>query len=411
MQLCFGNLLELEVSFDPSDFNDVADLWAGYQRGVQMQVLRDQARSLDEIRQVLGRQSKEQDRLDTLPKCPACKKPLELESEKCANCREEVCWVETLPFRKQIGDAKLNNFAVEAACLLDAQLNERFTSISQLARIHHSSRELFWRRYAALAGVDAHVEWLEAIMRSKISLGEESGQYRVPQAGKLLPGVPPLGVVRRLVLGFVFIAGLFLLLSSDFTGWFLIACLFVFMVFQALRHDFRVRKIKKADITVMPPLKEAVSSYNAVVELERKLLFIASCVQGVLRHRQFLVAETIAANTFLSGRPIPQVSVFVLPQLDVPAELASHQIEEELLRLEAECKALGLSKRGQVSAGDFWIKDGEVVKGAFTATEVFGLGKAKKLKRAHLIGCSEEGPFEPVEQLWPEIVKLAKSER
>ena len=61
--------------------------------------------------------------------------------------------------------------------------------------------------------------------------------------------------------------------------------------------------------------------------------------------------------------------------------------------------------------GDFWIKDGEVVKGAFTATEVFGLGKAKKLKRAHLIGCSEEGPFEPVEQLWPEIVKLAKSER
>lgn len=386
------------MSFDPSDFNDVADLWASYQRGVQTQVMRDQARDLNEIKQHLRRQSDEQTRLDMLPKCPACMKPLELEAEKCAYCQEEVCWVEAFPFRKKIGDAKLNVLTQKVASALSVILEKRGLYLKESAIVYKKKIESFHRLVRLKTG-DSSQDKIKKIIQSTTSFDEAVGVYKSPI---YFVGCVCLGP-SKMWSGWYWLAGFFWLLSllSVNFAW---ICVLVCLLFGCGAYFlglFSADKSQKAiEESVIASLGACVDAHNKISLFERQRMRFEGFLSGVLKHGSLLTEETKKSSDVLSGRFATSVSRFELPPLDTPLSLVVSQIDAVLSVLEFASDESG-----------FWVKAGEVVEGAFTAAELVELGKAKKLKKAHFIGRSKDGPFEPVEKEWQEIVKLAKSKR
>ena len=69
----------------------------------------------EEIKGLLQKQQEEKDRQNALPKCPACQKPLELRSKKCASCHDGITWCLGLPFRDTQPNEELTEYALRHA--------------------------------------------------------------------------------------------------------------------------------------------------------------------------------------------------------------------------------------------------------------------------------------------------------
>jgi hypothetical protein len=93
------------MSFDPHDFNDVADLAGVHQRQQQQQSLNEQNRLLRE-------QAAERARIGALPKCPACKTPLEHHPSKCPSCRDAIAWVADTAYTGVSNNAAFSSDAI-----------------------------------------------------------------------------------------------------------------------------------------------------------------------------------------------------------------------------------------------------------------------------------------------------------
>jgi ATP-dependent Clp protease ATP-binding subunit ClpA len=92
------------MSFDPSDFNDLADLAGVMQRQKMLQRQAQSTTDQGELRAIKNELAKlnatiqaAKKQEQSLPQCPVCGGRLEGEFRKCKHCTADVVWVEGIP--------------------------------------------------------------------------------------------------------------------------------------------------------------------------------------------------------------------------------------------------------------------------------------------------------------------------
>jgi len=414
-------------------------------------------RLLEEQNQLLQAQENERRRLASLPNCPACKKPLELDATICAYCRQKMVWCNTTDvyhvcleesaeswIQNEVYPERLRKLESELNCVKNLIPNavacyaESLTEVKKFSSIF---TELGFNSDSLKSEYDLAQKWYKRFWKRVSSNVRSQFQHWhehdwLPPTHflvdrKFLFGNSLLGVVLVLLTGLIFCLGCykwhegFSQMRND-EGQIAIGVIFGGIGFLGLVgsglyvlnewtnatgvlkiRKATAKKIDDAGLTLDDTIRILnLSFWSRICDQKRKIEKVFN--RFVTAQRNLAILREVATTQGIALPLYRTMEDLELVRVKNVNKFSNNSCEEWPQTIEHNASVLkslatrlniGISEppaseASNKTARDYWIMRGEELHGPFKAVNLVEAAKYKQLKKRDLLGNSPSGPWE-----------------
>ncbi|WP_237226969.1 hypothetical protein [Rubinisphaera sp. JC750] len=397
------------------DFDDVREPLAWTAGLAAARQLESHSADLNRVERLIRKQGEEQERLNKLPKCPSCLKPIEWEAKRCSACRDPLFWVVIKPHsRRKSSNAKTKYW-------LDGKM-EVFQAIDNCEEFITFLRQLAESLQAAVAErayiLRTTLPELELLQRKHSQLLNERFPNGNEYSSKVLRltdlkctddsvAKTTLSTLQSIGFGIAGIAIVATLFTTDFLspgsravstlitillslGVYSVALRLWNTLFTKAKTYSRNREISQLEYELDIPTHNAIAQkINEINKANEPVAFFKHVYNQSSPHFAFAYGSE-TANWFWKHIDAP-VEDFFVPE-DFPGDAQSIAA---LIRKAQSMNILPKKQTHSEQRKKYWVKHKNIIKGPFSRKKLVILMTRNEGKNHLLYSDSEKGPWAP----------------